>query len=324
MSPCCAPGRGWRSDHVAASEVVARPAPDPLEIARGMVAIPAGPFWMGSDDPQGFPADGEGPIREVTLSAYRIDARAVANADFASFVQNTGYVTEAEQFGWSFVFERFVRGPARAAVIPRRLPDAPWWLGVAGADWQHPEGPGSDISSRPDHPVVHVSWADASAYAAWAGKRLPTEAEWEKAARGGLSGRRMPWGDELRPRGEIRANTWRGRFPTVHEDGVDFRGTMPVGALPPNRFGLYHMAGNVWEWCADWFSRDWHVECSPATRVDPQGPPRGAERAMRGGSYLCHASYCNRYRVAARTSNTPDAGSGHLGFRCAVDESALG
>jgi sulfatase modifying factor 1 len=323
MSACCGPGR----DPVLGDA----PAPEPPrprrrgsgEIARGMVPIPAGPFWMGSDDADGFPADGEGPVREVTLSAYRIDARAVANADFAHFVEDTGHVTEAERFGWSFVFESFVRGPAREAVIPRRLPDAPWWLGVGGADWRHPEGPGSDVASRGHHPVVHVSWADAAVYAAWAGKRLPTEAEWEKAARGGLEGKRMPWGDDLRPRGEIRANIWRGRFPAVHEDGPRFRGTLPVGALRPNHFGLYNMAGNVWEWCADWFSRDWHVGPSPVTRLDPQGPPSGGERVMRGGSYLCHASYCNRYRVAARTSNSPDAGSGHLGFRCAVDEAAL-
>ncbi len=288
-----------------------------------MVVIPAGPFAMGSDAADTFPADGEGPVREVHVSEYRIDARAVSNARFARFVEATGYVTEAERFGWSFVFARFVRGAARASVIPSRLPGAPWWLGVGGADWRHPEGPGSDVRSRGHHPVVHVSWADADAYARWAGTRLPTEAEWEKAARGGLVGKRLPWGDQLRPRGEIRANTWRGRFPDVHDDGARFRGTVPVGALRPNGYGLHNMSGNVWEWCADWFSPDWHVAPSPATRVDPLGPAQGAARVMRGGSYLCHASYCNRYRVAARTANTPDSASGHLGFRCAADGPAL-
>ncbi len=300
--------------------MVVRP---PVGVARGMMKVAAGPFMMGSEDPDGFPSDGEGPVREVTVSAFRIDARAVTNTQFARFVADTDYMTEAERFGWSFVFEHFVRGPARAAVIPRRLPDAPWWRGVHGADWRHPEGPGSDLTTRSHHPVVHISWADADAYARWAGKRLPTEAEWEKAARGGLEGAKLPWGDELRPRGEIRANTWRGRFPHAHEDGARFRGTIPAGALRPNGYGLYNVSGNVWEWCADWFSRDWHAAPSPTTRSDPRGPAQGSERVMRGGSYLCHASYCNRYRVAARTSNTPDAASGHLGFRCAVDEAAL-
>ena len=288
-----------------------------------MVKVAAGPFLMGSEAPDGIPADGEGPVREVSLSAYRIDARAVSNADFTRFVADTGYVTEAERFGWSFVFDALVRAEARDAVIPRRLPEAPWWLGVHGADWRRPEGPGSVIADRATHPVVHVSWGDAAAYAAWAGKRLPTEAEWEKAARGGLEGRRLPWGDELQPHGQVRANTWRGTFPTRHDDGPRWRGTLPVGAHRPNGLGLYNTSGNVWEWCADWFDPDWHVAAAPATRIDPQGPPAGTQRAMRGGSYLCHASYCNRYRVAARTGNTPDAASGHLGFRCAVDEAAV-
>jgi sulfatase modifying factor 1 len=285
----------------------------------GMVEIPGGPFVMGSDAADGFPDDGEGPVREVELSPYLIDAQAVSNADFHRFVSHTGYATEAESLGWSFVFTRFVRGRARAAVLPGRLPGTPWWLGVRGADWRHPEGPGSGLAARADHPVVHVSWADAGAYAAWAGKRLPTEAEWERAARGGLQGRRLPWGDVLRPAGEVRSNTWRGVFPTRHEDGAGFTGTVAVDAYPPNGLGLYNVAGNVWEWCADWFSPAWHAAASAATRVDPQGPSSGSERVMRGGSYLCHASYCNRYRVAARTSNTPDAASGHLGFRCAAD-----
>jgi formylglycine-generating enzyme len=284
-----------------------------------MVEIPAGRFAMGSESPDAFPLDGEGPVREVRLSGYRIDATAVCNAEFQRFVAETGFVTEAERFGWSFVFASLVPVTARAGVLPARLPDAPWWLGVRGADWRHPEGPGSGIERRADHPVIHVSWADASAFAAWAGKRLPTEAEWERAARGGLDGRRLPWGDELHPGGEVRANTWRGTFPTRHDDGARFTGTVPVHAHAPNGLGLYNAAGNVWEWCADWFSARWHVRPSPATRIDPRGPRAGTERVMRGGSYLCHASYCDRYRVAARTSNSPDAASGHLGFRCAVD-----
>lgn len=190
------------------------------------------------------------------------------------------------------------------------------------APWRHPEGPGSDISRRANHPVVHVSWTDASAYAAWAGKRLSTEAEWEKAARGGLSGARFPWGNEFTPRGQHRCNTWQGTFPKENTGADGFLSTAPVDADRPNGLGLYNTSGNLWEWCSDWFSADSHTANRPATRVDPAGPPKGNTRVMRGGSYLYHESYCNRYRVAARTHNTPDSSSGHLGFRCATDEPA--
>ena len=320
MPACCGPSRSSATKPVPPSLQVA--IRDPSEVVRGMVAVASGPFLMGSDGPDAVPGEGEGPVREVTLSAYRIDATAVSNDQFAGFVGQTCYVTEAERFGWSFVFERFLGRRARAAMIPARLPDAPWWRGVRGADWRHPEGPGSEVTGRGDHPVVHVSWADATAYARWAGKRLPTEAEWEKAARGGLVGRSLPWGDELAPGGDLRCNTWRGRFPTHHELGSGFTGTVAVDAHRPNGLGLYNVCGNVWEWCADRFSVDWHVPERADTRYDPAGPEHGTERVMRGGSYLCHASYCNRYRVSARTANTPDAGSGHLGFRCAADEPA--
>ncbi|MDW5324445.1 formylglycine-generating enzyme family protein [Plantactinospora sp. KLBMP9567] len=296
------------------------PQRDSVRVAKSMIAIPAGSFWMGGDDQDAIPADGEGPVREVHVSAFRIDSKAVSNAAFAAFVKATGYVTEAERFGWSFVFHQFVGERARGAVMDARVPDAPWWLGVQGADWRHPEGPGSHVGGRSNHPVVHVSWADATAYAGWAGKRLPTEAEWEKAARGGLVRKRFPWGDEFTPRGQHRCNTWQGRFPTRNTGEDGYLGTAPVDAYRPNGFGLYNMSGNVWEWCADRFDADWHVEPSDATRIDPRGPSTGNSRVMRGGSYLCHVSYCNRYRVAARTHNTPDSASGHLGFRCAVDE----
>lgn len=284
-----------------------------------MVAIPGGPFWMGSEDHDTFPADGEGPVREVAVRPFRIDPRQVTNAQFASFVKQTGYVTDAERIGNSFVFYQFLAQADRGSVADARIPEAPWWLSVEGADWAHPEGPSSDVRTRSNHPVVHVSWNDASAYAAWAGKRLPTEAEWEKAARGGLERRRFPWGDELAPRGQHRCNTWQGRFPAVNTGEDGYLGTAPVTAYRPNGYGLYNTSGNVWEWCADFFSGTWHAEESQATRLDPAGPPVGEARVMRGGSYLCHESYCNRYRVSARTSNAPDASSGHLGFRCALD-----
>jgi formylglycine-generating enzyme len=316
---CCAPG-GHGSDPAPVALPLPVRAVDPREAARGMVRIPAGPFWMGGDDPDAFPDDGEGPVREVEVSAFRIDPKAVTNAQFAAFVKASGHHTDAERFGWSYVFHAFVSGEATHRVLDGHVPGAPWWLPVEGASWRAPEGPGSDVTRRANHPVVHVSWQDATAYASWAGKRLPTEAEWEKAARGGLDQARFPWGDEFMPRGQHRCNTWQGTFPR-HNTGADGHlGTAPVNAFRPNAYGLYNPSGNVWEWCADWFSPDWHAADSAATRRDPAGPGSGATRVMRGGSYLCHESYCNRYRVAARTSSTPDSTTGHAGFRCAVDE----
>lgn len=276
-----------------------------------LVHVPAGSFRMGAEG-EGFPADGEGPVREVRLKAFAIDSFPVTNADFAEFADATGYVTEAERYGWSFVFQAFLADPEGF----RAVPAAPWWRQVHGATWRRPEGPGSAVDDRLDHPVVHVSWHDASAYCAWAGVRLPTEAEWERAARGGLEGRRYPWGDALRPGGEHRCNIWQGEFPGLNTGEDGWVGTSPVGAYPPNGYGLYDVAGNVWEWCADWFG------AGPDGRAltDPQGPRHGPGRVVKGGSYLCHASYCNRYRVAARTFNTPDSATGHMGFRVARSE----
>jgi formylglycine-generating enzyme required for sulfatase activity len=281
-----------------------------------MVRIPGGEFRMGGADPDGFPDDGEGPVRSVRLSPYLIDATAVTNRQFAAFVRDTEYVTDAERFGWSFVFHLFVGAEQRRYVRDATVPGAPWWLAVDGADWRHPDGPESTVDRRQQHPVVHVSWHDAAAYAAWAGKRLPTEAEWELAARGGLEQARYPWGDELAPRGRWRCNIWQGRFPRENTAEDRHVGTAPVKSFPPNGNGLYEVAGNVWEWCADRWSTTWHTEDRQETRADPQGPPTGDTRVTRGGSYLCHHSYCNRYRVAARTANTPDSSSGNTGFRC--------
>jgi formylglycine-generating enzyme required for sulfatase activity len=296
------------------------PARDPREVTRGMVRIPAGTFDMGGDDPDAFPDDGEGPVRSVQLSSYLLDATAVTNRQFGAFVKATGYVTEAEKFGWSFVFHLFVGAEQRRHVMDASVPGAPWWLAVEGASWRAPEGPGSDVARRPQHPVVHVSWLDAYAYARWAGKRLPTEAEWERAARGGIPRATYAWGDDLTPRGRHRCNIWQGRFPQLDTAEDGYTGTAPVKSYAPNGFGLYEVAGNVWEWCGDWWSTDWHVRETPETRIDPVGPQTGDARVMRGGSYLCHASYCNRYRVAARTKNTPDSSAGNLGFRCAADD----
>ncbi|MGW6759093.1 MULTISPECIES: formylglycine-generating enzyme family protein [Streptomyces] len=314
---CCAPGADGElfslSVPLRGGAAAGVPAPPEDPGPEPSVALDGGTFLMGAEDADGFAADGEGPVREVRLSPFRIGTLAVTNARFAAFVAATGHVTEAERFGWSFVFAAFLPGALRR-VSPR--PDAtPWWCGVSGATWRAPEGPGSGLAERWDHPVVHVGWADAAAYCRWAGGRLPTEAEWEYAARGGLAGRRYPWGDELTPDGEHRCNIWQGRFPTTNTAEDGYRGTAPAHAFPPNGHGLHNVAGNVWEWCAD----RWGTDHSARPASDPKGPRRGTSRVMRGGSYLCHHSYCNRYRVAARTSNTPDSSAGNLGFRCAWD-----
>lgn len=316
---CCPPARPAleRGTPVGAIEPVSSdPSPDRI----GMVRLEGGVFWMGNEDGEAWVEDGEGPVREVTLRPFWIDATAVTNAQFAAFVDATGYKTEAEHFGWSYVFHLFVpRKIARKAGGARKVPNLRWWSGVEGAYWRKPEGPGSNVLKRMRHPVIHVSWNDAAAYARWAGKRLPTEAEWEFAARGGLDRKRYPWGDDLTPGGKHQCNIWQGRFPD-HDTGEDgFVGTAPVRSFRPNGFGLYEVSGNVWEWCADWFHPQWHAVARGETRVNPQGPPTGSSRVMRGGSYLCHHSYCNRYRVGARTANSPDSSTGNCGFRCAAD-----
>ncbi len=266
--------------------------------------MPAGTFAMGYDGPLANPGEGEGPVRDVTLPAYRIGSTTVTNQQFATFVKATGHVTEAERTGWSFVFHLLVADPA---AVRGRAAGSEWWLGVDGADWRHPHGPGSDAGRMAQHPVVHVSAQDAEAYCAWAGVRLPTEAEWERAARGGLEGALYPWGDE-HPE-SLRtppATIWRGEFPVRHDDGRGAIGTVPVKSHRPNGLGLHQASGNVWEWTADPWSLDGRV-------VDDD------LRVRRGGSYLCHDSYCNRYRVSARDHNRLDDHTGNIGFRVAAD-----
>jgi formylglycine-generating enzyme required for sulfatase activity len=339
LAPCCAARRdriearraaSAASDAAAAQQgldhrlggvaaVEARPLAATAAVTprsrEGMVEIPGGAFLMGTDDAEGFPADGEGPIRRVTVSPFLLDKTTVTNAQFAEFVKATGYRTEAERFGWSYVFHLFVTPRGRDGIMgsPQQTP---WWYAVKGATWSKPDGPDSNIRSRRDHPVVHVSWNDAMAYCAWAGKRLPTEAEWEFAARGGLEQRTYPWGDDLTPGGAHACNIWQGTFPSYNSKEDGYPGTCPADAFLPNGYGLHNVAGNVWEWTADWFSRTYHVD---GPRDNPAGPPSGEARVTRGVSYLCHKSYCNRYRVAARSSNTPDSSTGNLGFRCAAD-----
>ena len=322
MKGCCAPSReaaGAGTGAEASAEAVRAQVAQPSATIQDMVLIPAGRFIMGDDRGEGFPEDGEGPAREVHVDAFLIDRTAVTIGAFRRFVKATGHVTEAERFGWSYVFQGLLHPKARRHVMQAHVPGAPWWLAVRGACWKAPEGPGSTVFTRQDHPVTHVSWHDAMAFAAWAGKRLPTEAEWEKAARGGIDGRRYPWGDDLTPDGRHRCNIWQGQFPQRDTGADGWRGTAPVRSFEPDAQGLWNMVGNVWEWVGDIFSPDWHRSASDQTRINPRGPTFGGARVIRGGSYLCHASYCHRYRLAARSQNAPDSSTGHMGFRCAAD-----
>ena len=307
---CCAPAQPATAQ--PATPVVARSRRAAREQS-GFVRLDGGVFAMGNHQGDGYPTDGETPVHEVILSPFRIATETVTNAQFAAFVAETGYITEAERFGWSFVF---------GGLLPRDFPPtrgaaaAPWWRQVHGAAWDHPEGPQSDLTGRRDHPVVHVSWHDAVAFCAWDGSRLPTEAEWEFAARGGRAESHFPWGDELQVGGKHRMNVWQGTFPEKNTGADGYLGTAPARSYQPNGFGLYCVTGNVWEWVNDWFSLTYYAE-SP--RENPPGPEHGESRIMRGGSYLCHRSYCNRYRVDSRSANTPDSSAGNIGFRIARD-----
>ncbi|GMQ75418.1 MAG: formylglycine-generating enzyme family protein [Gammaproteobacteria bacterium] len=285
-----------------------------VRVRSDLIAIKATEYLMGSNRRDGVPADGEGPQRRVSCRKFSIAAYAVSNVDFEQFVQETGYVTDAQKCGWSFVFDLFVSAGARQENVDVAL-DIPWWRAVQGACWAQPEGPGSSLDERMDHPVIHVSWFDAKAYCRWSGTRLPSEAEWELAARGGLEDRIYPWGNELLPAGRHRCNIWQGNFPTLNLGADGYVGTAPVHAYDPNGYSLYNAVGNVWEWCEDCFSPNYH---RVTQFVDPRYMIPAARRAMRGGSFLCHHSYCNRYRVAARSSNTPHSTTNHCGFRVAA------
>jgi formylglycine-generating enzyme required for sulfatase activity len=268
---------------------------EPAAAARqGMVLIKAGSFAMGST--KGMPD--EAPVHQVNVKQFWIDSHEVTNAEFATFAAATNYQTEAEKFGWSGVFD-LKTGE---------------WQKTSGADWRHPDGPGSE--AKPSEPVCQISWNDAAAFAKWAGKRLPTEAEWEYAARGGLAGKQYVWGDDLRPNGKPVANWWQGHFPEQNTGEDGFISRAPVGSFPPNGYGVYDMAGNVWEWCADWFDENYYQHTS---NTNPTGPAVGKERTIRGGSWMCSENYCTNYRPAARSHATPDSGLNNLGFRCVSD-----
>jgi formylglycine-generating enzyme len=293
-----------------------------------MAWIPGGTFAMGSS--RHYPE--EAPVREVSVDAFWLDKHPVTNLEFTRFVKATGHVTWAEKepdpeqypgaqedmlFAGSVVFQK-TSGPVD---LSNHLN---WWTWTRGADWRHPEGPETTLHGRERHPVVHIAYADAEAYAAWAGKGLPTEAEWEFAARGGLAGAEFAWGDEFMPKGKPMANTWQGEFPYENTLLDGFEGTSPVGRFPPNGYGLYDVAGNVWEWTTDWYTSN-HQPGSPccagdlrAASIDPNDSTAIPRKVMKGGSHLCAPNYCQRYRPAARMAQAIDTTTNHLGFRCIV------
>ena len=316
------------------------PAPTPAP--QEMVWIPGGEFSMGSEasceslcELPGIVRDAQ-PIHRVAVDAFWMDAHEVTNAQFAAFVAATGYITVPEKAPTK---EEFPNAPPENLVAastvftptpePVKLDNYfQWWAYIPGADWRHPTGPASNLEGREKFPVVQITWPDATAYAKWAGKRLPTEAEWEFAARGGRSGELYTWGNELKPGGKFQANLYQGKFPVVDQDtGEDgFRGIAPVAQFPPNPYGLYDMAGNVWEWCADWYRVDTYARRKLAGGVDhnPTGPsssydpaePNEKKRVHRGGSFLCTSEYCTRYLTGSRGKGDAFTGSNHLGFRC--------
>jgi formylglycine-generating enzyme required for sulfatase activity len=300
-----------------------------------MVLLTGGEFLMGSDKDDAKPD--EKPVHPVRVNSFWMDKHEVTNEEFARFVRETGHVTDNEKRLESGEMLHTDREKVEPGGMVFRPPSGPvvfcagcecqWWKFKPGADWRHPDGPDSSIDGKEKHPVVQVSWNDAAAYARWAGKRLPTEAEWEYAARGGLEQKRYAWGDEQKPGGKWQANIWQGQFPKENtvEDG--YAGTAPVGSYPANGYGLHDMAGNVWEWCADWYAADYYAR-SP--RDNPQGPsgiddiyPPGtvgpAEKVTRGGSFLCSDLFCKGYRPSARMHSGHFTGLVHTGFRCARD-----
>lgn len=319
---CCAnsrtPQQRPQEEHATATSPInsSSSAPNNDAGAPPRARFEAARSFIGTDRPL-IAADGEGPARPVRLDAFEIETETVTNDRFAAFVAATGYVTEAERFGWSPVFIGLL--PDGAGYYANEG-ETPWWVRVEGACWKTPEGPASDLAGRGDHPVVQVSWNDASAFAAWIGGRLPTEAEWEHAARAGLGDVRYPWGDDEPDDTTIFCNIWQGVFPHRNTLADGYLGTSPVRAFQPNRAGLHGMAGNVWEWTQDAYRVR---SLSKAAKARNRHAALGQEKVMKGGSFLCHASYCHRYRIAARSALTIDSSTSNAGFRLVYDVAAF-
>ncbi len=306
--PCCGPARNSNADTLPSPALI---VPGRLR-AEGAVDIPGGASLIGTNA-QHLPIDGEGPLRKTKVKPYRMGATAVTNAQFAAFVEETGYVTEAERFGWSFVFWAQV---PKAIGNTQAVQEVKWWRRVDGANWRDINGPSTrDSTWAEDHPVVQVSWNDAMAYAAWAGGRLPTEAEWEHAARGGQGDVPFPWGAaEPDDTGTFPCNIWQGRFPDLNSGADGYATTAPVTAFEANPYGLYNMSGNAWEWLAD----SYRVKSLKRAAKERAAQMKGY-KTLKGGSFLCHRSYCYRYRIAARSGNSPDSTTTHQGFRMVWD-----
>lgn len=315
----------------ASAALVSVNPPTPLGPAPvGMAWIPGGTFWMGCDDCE---MPDTQPVHLVRVDGFWMDATPVTNAQFAEFVKATGYLTIAERQPDPKDYpgadpRSVVPGSAVFSPVPKDVPlddYTRWWHYVPGASWKHPEGPGSTTEGRQDHPVVQIAWEDAVAYAKWAGKRLPTEAEFEFASRGGLDRNRYAWGNELKPGGKWAANIWQGRFPVSNTGEDGYQRTSPVTAFAPNGFGLYDVGGNVWQWCADWYRPDYFASLSAAGLAEnPQGPPSSYDpqepgilkRVQKGGSFLCSDRYCSRYLAGSRGRGAIDSGGSNTGFRC--------
>lgn len=311
MTSCCGPSRPSQPRAVApvADQSVSPGGGAPQDA----VHVAGGKTFVGTRQPD-IPQDGEGPERAVTLADYALEAMTVTNARFAEFVKATGYVTEAERFGWSAVF---FGDQAHLDAATRVGSQLPWWHKIDGAHWRQPEGPGSSVADRMDHPVVQVSWHDANAFARWVGGRLPSEAEWEHAARGGAVRKRFPWGDtEPDDDDNIFCNIWQGRFPSVNTCRDGYARTAPARSFGPYGAGFYAMCGNVWEWTGDPFRIR---SVSKAAKLRNAHSGRYAEKVLKGGSFLCHITYCYRYRIAARMAMTPDSAGSNTGFRVAYD-----
>ncbi|MEC7837188.1 MAG: formylglycine-generating enzyme family protein [Chloroflexota bacterium] len=309
---CCSPNRDQDKKIEIKTDFSIHKSSEDAKLSN-MIRISQESFLMGTDYENAFVNDGEGPVREVEIDPFYVDRYPVTNKDFDMFCSQTGYITEAEKYGWSFVFFQLVSNKTKKNVS-ESVSGTPWWWKVDNAFWRKPYGPDSNLKDLDKHPVVHISWNDAKAYAKWIGKDLPTEAEWEIAARGGLSQKNYSWGNN---EAQIfkKCNIWEGIFPDKNTMKDGWLGTSPVDYYDPNNYGVYDTAGNVWEWCKDWFSASFHQNERKETRINPSGPKYGSSKTMKGGSYLCHNSYCNRYRASARTQNTTDSSTGNLVFR---------